>query len=59
MKKDWDTPEQCDMFDEYLIQSAEIEDRTKVRNAYSYSECEWESFQFGWNAAKKHFGVEK
>jgi hypothetical protein len=57
MKKDWDTQEQCDMFDEYLAVSADIEDRVKVNVGYSYSESEWESFQYGWNAAKKHFGI--
>jgi hypothetical protein len=55
--KDYDTQAQCEMFDEYLHQSAGIEDRFKVNKAYSYSECEWEAFQYGWNAAKQYFLV--
>lgn len=57
MNKDWDTPEQCDMFDDYLEVSADINDRVKWNNAYGYAECEWEAFQYGWNAAKQHFGL--
>ena len=59
MYRDYDTKEQVDMFYEYLVESAEIEDRVKYNNAYSHNESEWESFQYGWNAAKKHFGVEE
>lgn len=58
MKADWDTQEQCDMFALYLAESAEVEDRVKVNEGYGYNESEWESFQYGWNAAKKHFKVE-
>ena len=29
-----------------------------MTGAYGYSELEWEAFQYGWNAAKKHFGIE-
>jgi len=57
--KDWDTAEQCDLFYEYLEISADINDRVKVNDAYGYSESEWEAFQYGWNAAKQHFGVEE
>lgn len=59
MKKDWETQEQCDMFDNYLAESADIEDRVKINNGYGYSESEWEAFQYGWNAAKQHFGVKE
>ena len=59
IKRDWDTQEQSDMFDVYLEQSADIEDRVKVNNGYGYGECEWWAFQYGWNAAKKHFGVDQ
>lgn len=29
-----DTQEQCAMFDEYLIETAELEDRARVHDAY-------------------------
>ena len=51
------TPEQCDMFDEYLHDTAELEDRPRLGNSLGYDEWEWEAFQYGWNAAKKHFGI--
>ena len=56
IKEDKDTQEQCDLFDEYL---EEYHDgRTKHSlGAYGYDEQEWEAFQSGWNASKKHFGV--
>ena len=59
MKRDYDTHEQIDMFDEYLKDTAELHDRTKVGRAYGYDEREWEAFQEGWNAAKQHYGVEE
>ena len=55
---DWDTQAQCDMFDNYLKASADIEDRLLIHKGYSYKECEWEAFQYGWNAAKLYFSVE-
>lgn len=55
MKEDFDTQEQCDMFDTYLKDTGE--DRTTYRGSYGYDESEWEAFQAGWNAAKKQFGV--
>jgi hypothetical protein len=55
--KDWDTQAQIEMFDYYLATSADIEDRIQINNALSYSECEWEAFQSGWNAAKQYFQV--
>jgi hypothetical protein len=54
---DWDTQAQCNLFDEYLETSADIEDRSKINKGYSYNECEWEAFQHGWNACKQHFGL--
>jgi hypothetical protein len=30
-----------------------------MTGAYGYDELEWEAFQYGWNAAKKHLGVEE
>ena len=61
MSQDWDTQEQCDLFDTYLVETADYHDgrRRSIAGAYGYSESEWEAFQFGWNAAKKHFGVTK
>ena len=56
--KDYDTQAQCEMFDYYLAMSAGIEDRIQVNKAFSYSECEWEAFQSGWNAAKTYFKVQ-
>ena len=55
--KDYDAQAQCEMFDDYLHQSAGIEDRTLHGRGYSYAECEWEAFQSGWNAAKQYFTV--
>jgi len=47
-----------DMFDEYLKETGE--DRQKYKDAYGYGDSEeWEAWQAGWNAAKKHFGVEE
>ena len=54
---DWDTVEQVDMFDEYLVETAELQDRVKHKNAYGYDEAEWEAFCYGWNAAKTHFKI--
>ncbi len=57
MKHDWDTPEQVEMFDEYINDTSD--DRpVSLSGARGYSDAEWEAFQYGWNAAKKHFGVE-
>ena len=57
MKHDWDTAEQCDMFDEFLADTSDSRSHTWT-GAYGYNELEWEAFQYGWNAAKKRFGVE-
>ena len=53
--QDFDTQPQCELFDEYLANTGE--DRQKYKNSYGYDEAEWEAFQAGWNAAKRHFGV--
>ena len=58
MKQDRDTPEQVEMFHQYLKDT--VYDRSiSGSGALGYSEHEWEAFQYGWNAAKKHFGVEE
>ena len=46
-------------FDEYLEETAELQDRDRRQRGLSYDEAEWEAFQSGWNAAKKHFGVQE
>ena len=58
MRKDWDTAKQSDMFDEFLADTSDSR-RYTWTGAYGYDELEWEAFQYGWNAAKKHFGVEE
>jgi len=55
--KDYDTMAQVEMFDYYLADTAQVEDRVILNAAFSYLECEWESFQSGWNAAKQYFQV--
>ncbi len=55
----WDTQEQVDMFQEYLEETEELQDRTRHHAALGYSEAEWEAFCYGWNAARKHFGVKE
>lgn len=57
MKEDFDTWPQIDSFNVYLRETGE--DRQHVGDAYGYGEEEWEAWQAGWNAAKKHFGVEE
>lgn len=57
-KNDWDTKSQCDLFDTYLETTAGINPRVKVNKGYSYAECEWDAFQYGWNACKEHFGLD-
>ena len=59
MKKDWDTEEQVDMFDKFLDDTSDSRSHSVMTGAYGYDELEWEAFQYGWNAAKKHFGVEE
>jgi hypothetical protein len=54
---DRDTPEQCQMFDQYLNDTEELEDRSRRGRGLSYDEAEWEAFQYGWNAARAHFGI--
>ena len=56
MRKDWDIQEQSDLFHEFLDDTSDSRTRTWTQ-AYGYDELEWEAFQYGWNAAKKHFGV--
>jgi hypothetical protein len=56
-KLDWDTEPQIDMFDVYCEDT--IHNRFRVHEGYSYREEEWEAFQYGWNAAKEHFGVKE
>ena len=59
MKQDWDTAEQSDMFDKFLDDTSDSRLHSVMTGAYGYDELEWEAFQTGWNAAKKHFGVEE
>ena len=59
MKQDWDTQEQCDMFDEFLDDTSSGRSHSILTGAPGYDALEWEAFQYGWNAAKKHFGVEE
>ena len=59
MKKDWDTEEQVDMFDKFLDDTSDSRPHSVMTGAYGYDELEWEAFQYGWNAAKEHFGVEE
>ena len=54
----WDTQEQVDMFQEYLKETEELQDRNRHGAALGYDETEWEAFCYGWNAARKHFGVQ-
>ena len=58
MRKDWDTQEQCDLFDEFLKDTSDFRQHS-LSGMPGYNELEWEAFQYGWNAAKKHFGVTK
>jgi hypothetical protein len=59
IKRDIDTEEQCNMFDEWTKLTADFYDRQRNRfGEVGYEEREWDAFQEGWNAAKKHFGVE-
>lgn len=51
----WDTQEQVDMFQEYLEETEELQDRNRNGAALGYDETEWEAFCYGWNAARKHF----
>ena len=59
MKTDWDTTEQNSSFEEYVVETADHHDgrRRHHTGTYGYDEAEWEAFQHGWNAAKKHFKV--
>ena len=42
------------MFDEFLDDTSDSRSHSWT-GAYGYAELEWEAFQYGWNAAKKHF----
>ncbi len=60
MKEDIDTEEQCNAFNEWTQLTASFYDRQRHHSgAVGYDEVEWDAFQTGWNAAKKHFGVEE
>ena len=60
IKRDIDTEAQCNLFDEWTKLTAEFYNRQRSRTgAVGYEEREWEAFQEGWNAAKKHFGIEE
>jgi len=60
IKQDRDTAEQGTEFELYLKETSVLEDRIQRGSwAYSYEDCEWEAFQYGWNAAKRHFGIEQ
>ena len=60
IKRDIDTEAQCNLFDECTKLTAEFYDRQRSRSgAVGYEEIEWDAFQEGWNAAKKHFGIEE
>jgi hypothetical protein len=51
-KLEWDTPEQCELFDRYLNDTEEVERRIRLGNGLSYDESEWQAFQYGWNMAR-------
>lgn len=53
--EDFDTSGQNEAFAKYLVDTGE--DRQKYKDSFGYDECEWEAYQAGWNAAKRHFGV--
>lgn len=55
--RDYDTQEQCDAFEEYLKEFPHGRVQHPANGAYGYKEEEWDAFQSGWNAAKKHFLV--
>lgn len=55
---EWDTQAQVDMFHEYLEETCELQNRPQVGIGFGYDEAEWEAFCYGWNAAKKHLGVQ-
>lgn len=55
--KDRDTIEQNILFEQYLNDTEELEDRARRGKALSYDEVEWDAFQYGWNSAKAHFGI--
>lgn len=60
MRVDIETEEQCNLFDEWTKETADFYDRHRsVSGAVGYQEIEWDAFQMGWNAAKKHFGVQE
>jgi hypothetical protein len=47
------------MFNKFLDDTSDSRSHSVMTGAYGYDELEWEAFQYGWNAAKKHFGVER
>ena len=54
---DWDTQPQCEMFDIYVKQNPGGR-QVHHTGTLGYDDCEWQAFQFGWNAAKLYFTVE-
>lgn len=59
MIRDWDTKAQCDLFDQYLKDTEYGRQVHKPTGTLGYLDEEWLAFQYGWNAAKKHFGIEQ
>lgn len=54
----WGTAEQVDMFQDYLDDTAELQDRHIIAGkAVGYDEKEWEAFCYGWNAALQHYKI--
>lgn len=61
-KFEWDTQEQNRKFQDFLMETCDIYSRTyrliDGKPIFGYDEAEWDAFQYGWNAAKEHFGVD-
>jgi hypothetical protein len=57
MKQDFDTQEQVEAFHEYC-DNYPAGRQISMAGGYGYTDAEWQAFQEGWNAAKKHFGIE-
>lgn len=56
---DKDTEKQCNVFDEWTQKTAEFYKRQQhPSGAVGYGDIEWDAFQEGWYAAKKHFGIQ-
>ena len=50
----WDTQAQVELFEDYLLDTKELQNRG---TPHGYKDCEWEAFQYGWNAALEHYKV--